>query len=259
LDVTEAVWGWLNGTRARTLLYHSICDVPSDPFAVPPDLFVQQMEWLARSGWSVISTVALVQAIRDGRSLARTVVLTFDDAFRDFYEVAMPVLDHCGFPATVFVATGRVGQSSDWEGLSPPRPLMNETELAHVLASGHELGSHTMTHVSLLGVDDATLQRELAESLAYLKSLTGRERIAFAYPYGRGRPRERAAVSAAGYASAFLARGLWGNGRGSDIYALGRKVVGRDTSLGQFVRLVRGQTDVPWLVRDLALRRGRIT
>jgi peptidoglycan/xylan/chitin deacetylase (PgdA/CDA1 family) len=251
------IWGWLRATRARTLLYHSLSDAPLDPLAVPPGLFVQHMEWLARNGCSVISSDALVRAIREGHDLAKTVVLTFDDAFRDFYEVAMPVLTRCGFPATVFVATGRIGQSSDWGVLSPARPLMNEDELLKVASSGHELGSHTVTHVSLPSIDDATLRRELAESLSYLRSLTRRDRIPFAYPYGRCGPREHAAVGAAGYASAYLAGGLWGNGSGSDVLALTRDLVGRDTSLPQFVRLVRGETDVRRLVQDLARRRGR--
>ena len=134
---------------------------------------------------------------------------------------------------------------------------MDESELVKVASNGHELGSHTVTHVSLPTIDDATLRRELAESLSYLKSLTDRERIPFAYPYGRWSPRERAAVRTAGYASAHLGRGLCGNGRGSDLFALTRDVVGRDTSLPQFVRLVRGEANVRRLVRDLAWRRGR--
>jgi peptidoglycan/xylan/chitin deacetylase (PgdA/CDA1 family) len=220
-------------------------------------LFGQQIEWLARNGWKAMSCEALVAAIRRGLDLHKTVVLTFDDAFCDFYDTAMPVLERFGFQATVFVVTGKVGQASDWNVVSPRRPVMSESQLARVAAQGHELGSHTVTHASLPELDDAALGRELGESLAYLKGLTGRESVPFAYPYGRSGGRERRAVREAGYTSAHLAGGLWGNGRGSDVLALTRDVVARDTSLRQFARLVRGETDVARLLRDLARRRRR--
>ncbi|MBC7232560.1 MAG: hypothetical protein H5T68_04910 [Chloroflexi bacterium] len=63
------MWGWWRGTRARALLYHSIADDPPDPLAVPPDLFTQQIEWLVKNDFRVISTEELRKAIGQGLDL----------------------------------------------------------------------------------------------------------------------------------------------------------------------------------------------
>ncbi|MGC8786376.1 MAG: hypothetical protein ACP5Q1_03005 [Anaerolineae bacterium] len=72
------IWDGWRGKRTRTLLYHSIADDPTDPLAVSPSGFVQQMEWLAHHGFRVISTEELRRAIYQAIDLPRTVVLTFE-------------------------------------------------------------------------------------------------------------------------------------------------------------------------------------
>lgn len=248
------VWNGWRGRRARTLLYHCIVDDPSDPLAVSPSVFAQQMEWLARHGFKVISTAELRIAIIRGLDLARTVVLTFDDATSDFFDTALPVLRRYDFCATIFVPTGKVGQVSDWSQVRPPRPLMSQEQLAQLEGLGFELGSHTVTHASLPTLGDEALVHELKESFAYLQRLTGKDSIPFAYPYGRAGKREQAAVKAAGYTSAYLAGGLWGNGKGSDLFCLTRDVMRGNTSLAQFVSLVNGRADGWVALGDLARR-----
>jgi peptidoglycan/xylan/chitin deacetylase (PgdA/CDA1 family) len=238
------MWGWWRGTRARTLLYHSIADDPSDPLAVPPDLFTQQVEWLVKNDFRVISTEELRKAIGQGLDLRKTVVLTFDDALCDFFHTALPVLRRFGLPATVFVPTGKIGQVSDWSSTHPRRPLMSAEQLAAAVEMGFALGSHTVTHASLPALTEKDLLYELQESLAYLQRLTGRDSIPFAYPYGRAGERERTAVKAAGYTSAYIAGGLWGNGKASDLFCLTREVIRGNTSLASFISLVNGRADL---------------
>nr|MBC7245831.1 polysaccharide deacetylase family protein [Chloroflexota bacterium] len=251
------IWGWWRGRRARTLLYHSIADEPSDPLAVPPSLFVQQIEWLARNRFRVISTDKLRMAISQGLDLPQTIVLTFDDALHDFFDTALPVLHRYGFSATVFVPTGKVGQVSDWSKTHPLRPLMGKEQLTQLVEMGFELGSHTVTHAALPALTEQALMYELKESLAYLQRLTGRNSIPFAYPYGRAGKREQAAVREAGYTSAYLAGVLWGNGKGSDLFCLTRDVMRGDTSLARFISLVNGYLDLWRALSDFIRRFGR--
>jgi peptidoglycan/xylan/chitin deacetylase (PgdA/CDA1 family) len=71
-----------------------------------PAWLEQQLTYLTRH-YEVISLGALVECFEQGRKVPRrTVVLTFDDGFRDNFEIALPILRNFGVPATIFVVTG---------------------------------------------------------------------------------------------------------------------------------------------------------
>src|SRR5439155_15956653 len=86
--------------------------------------------------------------------LPRSVVITFDDGFHDFYRLAMPALQAFGYPSTVYVSTyySRFrlpifnliinyilwkSQNSEIDssliGLQKWMPIRNEGERAHVV------------------------------------------------------------------------------------------------------------------------------
>src|SRR5579859_7292887 len=97
------------------LTYHSISDGAS-PLKIPPGLFAQQMEWLHANA-RVSSLNQVVSALSQRKSLPeRTVVVTFDDGFRDFYSSAAPVLRRLGLPATIFLPTNYCGRTNGWPG-----------------------------------------------------------------------------------------------------------------------------------------------
>lgn len=93
----------------RTLMYHRILDQdaratanPSLVSAVPAE-FDRQMRHLGRN-YRVVSADEVVAAVRGARPLPeRAVLVTFDDAYRDFGEIAWPIMRKYGLPATVFV------------------------------------------------------------------------------------------------------------------------------------------------------------
>ncbi|HYY32020.1 MAG TPA: polysaccharide deacetylase family protein [Gaiellaceae bacterium] len=97
------------------LTYHRIDVSGRAPLLYPglisaePDGFEEQMRFLA-SRWRPLSLVELV-AVRRGetRLPARSVMVTFDDAYTDFGEVAWPILARYGIPATLFVPTAYPG------------------------------------------------------------------------------------------------------------------------------------------------------
>jgi peptidoglycan/xylan/chitin deacetylase (PgdA/CDA1 family) len=237
----EEVWGAQRGHRARVLLYHSISDSSGDPFSVSPELFRNQMKWLHENGFRVISSQELLYAIQQPLNLSRTVVITFDDALCDFFDTAIPILHEFHFPAAVFVPTGRIGQVGDWGRASPNRQLMDEQQLILAARLGFELGSHTVNHASLPGLSQVALTDELQQSLAYLIKLTGQNRIPLAYPYGSGGVREQTAAHSTGYTCAYLAGGVWGVGRDSNLFALPREVIHYKTSVHEFSMIVAGK------------------
>ena len=93
----------------QILTYHRVCD-QSGPYlpATPVEVFQRHMEIL--STYCHVCDLLEAVELAKGRDLPEnTVVITFDDGYRDNYVHAFPILDQLSLPATVFVATGVIG------------------------------------------------------------------------------------------------------------------------------------------------------
>ena len=96
----------------RVLTYHRLARPDALPDADPalisaaPDEFECQMKWLARR-YQPVGLAQVYEAFAGGPPLpAQSVLITFDDAYRDFADLAWPVLRRLGLPVTLFVPTG---------------------------------------------------------------------------------------------------------------------------------------------------------
>lgn len=105
---------------AVILTYHSITAAANAVWIDPrnrlsPKLFERQMSFLAASR-SAISMNTLLGALVGGPPPpAGSVVLTFDDGYRDNLEVAAPILQRYELPALLYVPTGAVTRGeSPW-------------------------------------------------------------------------------------------------------------------------------------------------
>jgi polysaccharide deacetylase len=77
--------------------------------------FKKQMAHLKENNFQVLS-IAEAIGYMEGRIKTdgkRTVALTFDNGFMDFYEQVLPVLTEYGYPATVLVSPDKVGTVAD--------------------------------------------------------------------------------------------------------------------------------------------------
>lgn len=248
-------WQWLRGNRLRILMYHSVADEPADPWAVTPPQFAAQLTYLAENQFRVISLAEACRLLATGANLRRTVVLTFDDGYRDFLLNALPLLREFNFPATLFVVTGRLGQTAMWRSVDKNRALLTEAEVRQVQAQGITLGSHTVTHVDLTTVPPAQLTEELTTSQAAVAAW-GEAFSAFAYPGGRFTAREQQAVQQAGYTCAVIVGGRWGNGPETNRWLLRREPMLAQDTLAWFAHRVRGHYELHYLA---ARWRGQAT
>jgi peptidoglycan/xylan/chitin deacetylase (PgdA/CDA1 family) len=95
----------------RVLMYHRVAAVDStggmDPHLISatPKGFATQMRYLAESYNPITAEVAVAALANDGGLPPRSVLVTFDDAYRDFIEYAWPVLQQTGVPAILFAPT----------------------------------------------------------------------------------------------------------------------------------------------------------
>ncbi len=95
----------------RILAYHRVAELRDTPevdsrsVSATPAVFARQMQHLARH-YHVIGMPQFVNAIEKGAPLPkRAVLITFDDAYADFAEIAWPILKSFQLPATMFVPT----------------------------------------------------------------------------------------------------------------------------------------------------------
>jgi len=179
------------GMRLPVLAYHHVGDSRPGTYrdlSVPPDLFERHIKWLRRMGYRSISPADWVRWCRDGTGLPpKPVLLTFDDAFADITKYALPMLQHYGFGATVFVVTGYIGGTNAWDKArgSAIHPLMTSEQLRFWANQGIEFGAHSRTHPDLAAVSTQAAEDELLRSRDELAALLERKITAFAYPYGR--------------------------------------------------------------------------
>ncbi len=108
-------------SRATILMYHSVAR-PQDEPSIAPGNRVSEASFEEHCRFfslhrKVVSLDALLDRLESGRPIPpRTVVLTFDDGYRDTLEVAAPILARYRLPATVFLATGYVDLGKpQWE------------------------------------------------------------------------------------------------------------------------------------------------
>jgi peptidoglycan/xylan/chitin deacetylase (PgdA/CDA1 family) len=78
---------------------------PLRPGGVDAATFNWQMGLLARH-FNVLPLMIAVKRLREGSLPARAVCITFDDGYADNAEIALPILQAWGLPATFFIATG---------------------------------------------------------------------------------------------------------------------------------------------------------
>ena len=185
-------------------MYHSVAQLASDPnmICTSPGRFENQMLFLKRHGFRGVSVDELLRKVRSGNA-RKLVGLTFDDAYKDFLTTAMPVLESLDFRATVFVVAGLV--ENDWEHAYYPRPrldLLDVEELHVVREHGIEIGSHSMTHPRLPGLESERLEREVNDSRQVLSEALGETIEGFCYPYGSVDLTVLQSVRQAGYAYA---------------------------------------------------------
>lgn len=173
--------------RVPILTYHSI-DETGSVISTAAKTFRQQMKYLNDASWNVISLDDLVfSLVNRTPALPKTVVLTFDDGFKNFYTEAFPVLEQYRFKATVFLVTDYCDRYNDWEGETKKitrNKLLSWQEIKELNRLGVVFGSHTRSHPDLRKISPDRVQQEMFGSRSAIEDALGCEVTTFAYPYG---------------------------------------------------------------------------
>lgn len=180
------VIGAVSAVRVPILMYHSISDNlfgKSHPYYqinTSPEVFARQMRWLRSNGYRTLDLTQMWTAMEAGEDLSKTVVITFDDGYRDFYTDAVDALRQCGFTATIFLATDRIKDSSvRIEGVD----YLTWAEVAELHAAGTRFGSHTVTHPDLRSLGPDQIEYEVGYSKELIEQKIGAAVESFSYPF----------------------------------------------------------------------------
>ena len=101
--------------RLSILIFHRVLPEP-DPI-YPDEIHVRRFYevcgWL-KSWFNILPLDAAVAHLKDGTLPARAACITFDDGYADNHDVALPILQSHGLPATFFIATGFLDGGRMW-------------------------------------------------------------------------------------------------------------------------------------------------
>ncbi len=186
----------MSGDAIDILMYHSVSAGPG-PTCIAPETFRRQMETLAECGYRGVALAELAPWLRgEGPPAGKPIVLTFDDGFTDFADVAFPELHARGWTATVFLPAGKVGGAADWDAAPgrAPRRLLSWQAVAELAGLGVEIGAHGVSHADLTALPQDAARDEVAESRRRIEDRIGRPVTSFAAPYGRTNPAVRAEI-----------------------------------------------------------------
>jgi peptidoglycan/xylan/chitin deacetylase (PgdA/CDA1 family) len=163
----QAVKRWLSRlpagrttTGATFLIYHRVGGGSRDERDIGANSFREQLDVLAEH--SVLSIDDALDRVEKG-SPEPSIVLTFDDGFRDLYENGWPLLRDRGLPFTVYLTTAYVGDTMHWEGSTAHdtgAAAVTWDQLQEMVDSGLcTVGNHTHTHVRPERLNDDELDR----------------------------------------------------------------------------------------------------
>jgi len=193
------------------LLIHSVYDEPQlNLSGISKNTFGEMLDCLKNNNIDMITVsqrakpqlLSRVDSIglidTDAPSAAPTTAITFDDGLRSFYDNAYPMLEERGVKSTLFPVAGLIGRRGDWDVIGKPQHI-SATMLREISNSGHEIGSHSLTHANLVWLNDDELIKELRDSKSILEDITGIAVRSLSFPFGGWNKRVWEAAKSVGY------------------------------------------------------------
>lgn len=190
------------------LMYHSVAPSGSEElssYRVAPEKLEEQLRYLRENGFQSISIEECQAWYYESVAIpAESILITFDDGYRDFMEYAMPLLQQYGFNAHVFLVAGEIGRTNRWdEKYGESKPILSWDEIRYLCKKGISFGSHSVTHPTLTETSWKQITQELKNSMLILQQGLGASVTSFAYPFGELNRRIQYLVGYFGYNLAF--------------------------------------------------------
>lgn len=173
-----------NGYQTVPILcYHRFSNSCTSKLCMPKAVFASQMKYLKDNHYRVISMEMLLEYLEYKKPLPkRSVVITIDDGYKSFYNIAFPILKQYGFTATLFIYTDFVGGGT----------ALTWQQIQEIKDAGFEVGSHTVSHADLAVKKKSESEKnyirrithEIVHSKKILDKKLSQDTTIFAFPFG---------------------------------------------------------------------------
>lgn len=174
------------------LMYHSIANEPLPKLKglrVSIKTFEKQVAYLAKHGYHSLTLAEMIERKND--IPPKTVVITFDDGYKDNLTNALPILQKYNFKATLFLVIER--ENNDWakyrkqsnQGVIHTIEKLSNNDVTKLLQSGLiEIGAHTLHHYNFQELSVEAKKEEIARSKESIEKNFGVPCKTFSYPFG---------------------------------------------------------------------------
>ena len=180
--------------QLRVLTYH---DVPLSC----RDMFRKQLICIKKSWHFLTPDEFILIKLKKLALTKNSVLLTMDDGFFTNLLIAMSVLEELNIKAIFFVVTTFIESKSSaharkiiqkniipnqqYRYFMNTRPNMNPSDLRRLVAKGHEIGSHTLTHPFISSLHSPlSVYSEIVNSKQCLFTILQKNIRFFAFPFG---------------------------------------------------------------------------
>ncbi|MCH4166501.1 MAG: polysaccharide deacetylase family protein [Megasphaera sp.] len=203
-------------TGVPVLNYHQVNDRFYTPITTTTANFEEQMKYLHDHGYHSITQAQFQDYIENEGPLPdKPVLITFDDGYEDNYSQAWPILKKYDMTATIFLVTGYVSYY----------PLYLTWDEVKEMNGDHvEFGSHTVSHMPLIDMEQQRVRSELTDSKKAIEARVGHTIDFLAYPEGKYNDMVEQETKAAGYVAAFTVQ-VGRDHPTDDHYALNRVAI----------------------------------
>lgn len=165
------------------LVYHHVSESTPPSTSISPVVFAEHLAYI-NEHFTVLPLVDVVNALQQGKPVPEnTLVITFDDGYRNILENGHPLLKKYNFPYTIFINPESIGQRAD---------QLNWQQIKQMEKQGVTFANHTYDHLHMLNrlpqeTNADWLQRVWANVEKAQKILTEKLSTApkyLAYPFG---------------------------------------------------------------------------
>lgn len=198
------------------------------------------------------------------RSGLINVLITFDDGYASWQNVAVPILLKYQVKALFFVNSGLVERAHHDTDVATfmrdalriaPRPALTPQGLQALKDAGHTIGSHSRNHADLTKLLPNELRSEIEEDKRALESTLNIPITEFAYPFGTAHHVNESVVNAVrdgGFDRAYTAISGFATSEGQT-YRMPRMCIETDLSSHQLRRWVEGGYDLFSRMKDICM------